>query len=68
MPWSLGTWHSYIVSFLALGLELRATYLKKSVLFRLYLANVGGFLLKIYIWTLQTIHALKAWLRKKTVI
>jgi len=35
MSWSIGTWHSYIVSFLALSLELRATYLKKYVLFRL---------------------------------
>jgi hypothetical protein len=38
MSWSLGTWHSYIISLLAFSLELRATYLKKDVLFRLYLS------------------------------
>ena len=38
MSWSLDTWHSYIISFLAFGLELRVTYLKKDVLFRLYLS------------------------------
>jgi hypothetical protein len=38
MSWSNGTRHLRIVNFLALGLELRATYLKKYVLFRLYLS------------------------------
>jgi hypothetical protein len=37
MSWSLGSWHSYIISPFAFSSELRATYLKKNVLFRLYL-------------------------------